>query len=242
MELSRYVFSSLREGDFNLYRGSGNGLTPILFVTAENASLGSFKRLEHEYALKAELDAAWAARPVVLCHYNDRMTLVLDDPGGEVPDRLLGQPLDTLDFLRIAIQLANALGRVHQQGLIHKDIKPVNILVDAVSGKVRLTGFGIATRAPRERQAPAPPESIAGTPAYMAPQQIGRMNRSIDSRSDLYALGMTFYQVLTGSLPFTVTDPMELIHGHIARDAVAPHERTPAVPAQLSTIVMKLSG
>ncbi len=135
MELSRYVFSSLREGDFNLYRGSGNGLTPILFVTAENASLGSFKRLEHEYALKAELDAAWAARPVVLFHYNDRMTLVLDDPGGEVPDRLLGQPLDTLDFLRIAIQLANALGRVHQQGLIHKDIKPANILVDAVSGK-----------------------------------------------------------------------------------------------------------
>lgn len=109
-----------------------------------------------------------------------------------------------------------------------------------MSGKVRLTGFGIATRAPRERQAPAPPESIAGTPAYMAPQQTGRMNRSIDSRSDLYALGMTFYQVLTGSLPFTVTDPMELIHGHIARDAVAPHERTPAVPAQLSTVVMKL--
>ncbi len=125
MELSRYVFSSLREGDFNLYRGSGNGLTPILFVTAENASLGSFKRLEHEYALKAELDAAWAARPVVLCHYNDRMTLVLDDPGGEVFDRLLGQPLDTLDFLRIAIQLANALDRLDdsRRGLHYSEIK-----------------------------------------------------------------------------------------------------------------------
>src|SRR4029077_6226714 len=123
-ELSSYVFSPLREGDTALYRGSGNGLAPILLVAAEKTSLGCVERLEHEYALKAELDAEWAARPVALTHYNDRVTLVLEDPGGAPVDRLLGRPLDVFQFLRIAIPLAGVLRRVHEQGLIHKDIKP----------------------------------------------------------------------------------------------------------------------
>ena len=171
-ELSSYVFSPLREGDIALYRGSGNGLTPILLVAAEENSLGSVERLEHEYALKAELDADWAARPVALTHNNDRITLVLEDPGGAPLDRLLGRPLDISQFLRIAIPLAGALRRVHERGLIHKDIKPANILVDAVGGGVWLMGFGIASRLPREHQAPAPPEVIAGTLAYMAPERL----------------------------------------------------------------------
>jgi serine/threonine protein kinase len=154
-ELSSYVFSPLREGDIALYRGSGNGLAPILLVAAEEPSLGCVERLEHEYALKAELDADWAARPVALAHYNDRIALVLEDPGGAPLDRLLGRPLDVSHFLRIAIPLAGALRRVHERGLIHKDIKPANILVDAASGGVWLTGFGIASRLPREHQAPA---------------------------------------------------------------------------------------
>ena len=90
---------------------------------------------------------------------------------------------------------------------------------------MRLTGFGIASRLSRERQAPEPPEVIAGTLAYMAPEQTGRMNRSIDSRSDLYALGVTFYQMLTGALPFAAADPMEWVHCHIARQPVPPNER-----------------
>ncbi|MEA2914709.1 MAG: hypothetical protein QOJ15_6790, partial [Bradyrhizobium sp.] len=108
-ELSSYVFSPLREGDIGLRRGSGEGLTPILLVTAEETSLGCIERLEHEYALKGELDADWAARPVTLTDYNDRMTLVLEDPGGAPLDRLLGRPLDVSHFLRIAIPLAGAL-------------------------------------------------------------------------------------------------------------------------------------
>jgi PAS domain S-box-containing protein len=240
MELSSYVFSPLREGEFTLYRGSGNGLAPVLLVTAEDASLGSFKRLEHEYALKAELDAAWAARPVALSRQDDRMALVLEDPGGEPLDRLLGRPLEITEFLCIAIPLAGAIRRVHERGLIHKDIKPANILVDAASGGVWLTGFGIASRLPREHRVPEPPEVIAGTLAYMAPEQTGRMNRSIDSRSDLYALGVTLYELLAGALPFTASDPMEWIHCHIARQPVPPSERMIVVPAQLSAIVMKL--
>jgi PAS domain S-box-containing protein len=239
-ELSDYVFLTLREGNIALYRGSGNGLTPILLVAAEKTSPGCVERLENEYALKSELDADWAARPVALTHDNGRMTLVLEDPGGAPLDRLLGRPLDVSRFLRIAIPLAGALRQMHARGLIHKDIKPANILVDAASGGVWLTGFGIASRLPRERQAPAPPEVIAGTLAYMAPEQTGRMNRSVDSRSDLYALGITLYEMLTGTLPFTAADPMEWVHCHIARQPAPPNERVAGVPGPLSAIVIKL--
>jgi PAS domain S-box-containing protein len=239
-ELSGYVLSPLRDGDVAVHRGSGGGLAPILLVAADESLPGCVERLEHEYALKSELDADWAARPVALTHDNGRMMLVLEDPGGTPLDRLLGRPLEISHFLRIAIPLAGVLRQVHARGLIHKDIKPANILVDAASGGVWLTGFGIASRLPREHQAPAPPEVIAGTLAYMAPEQTGRMNRSVDSRSDLYALGVTLYEMLTGQLPFAAGDPMEWVHCHIARQPVPPNERLAGLPGLLPAIVMKL--
>jgi PAS domain S-box-containing protein len=239
-ELSDYVFSSLREGDIALHRGSGNGLTPILLVAAEETSPGSVERLEHEYALKSELDADWAARPVALTHHNGRMTLVLEDPGGEPLDGLLGAPLELGRFLRLGLGIAAVLGKAHQRGLVHKDVKPAHILVNRKTGEVKLTGFGIASRLLRERQAPAPPETIAGTLPYMAPEQTGRMNRSIDARSDLYALGVTFYQLLTGALPFSASDPMDWVHCHIARKPVPPADRLQTIPASVSAIILKL--
>jgi PAS domain S-box-containing protein len=230
----------LRDGDFALYRGSGKGLPPILLVRAENASLAYLNRLQHEYTVGADLDASWAARPIELSSLRNRSALVLEDPGGTVLDRLLGQPLGITEFLRAGISLAWALRQLHARGLIHKDIKPANILVDLASGGVWLTGFGIASRLPRERPNPEPPDAIAGTLAYMAPEQTGRMNRSIDARSDLYSLGVTFYEMLTGTLPFTAADPMEWVHCHIARQPVPPDERTVGIPRALSLITLKL--
>ncbi len=178
------------------------------------------RRLEHEFSLAPELDPAWAAQPLTLTRHEGRMVLVLKDPGGQPLDRILeheqGQPLNLTRSLRIAIGLATVLGQVHRQGFIHKDIKPANVLVDD-AGNVWLTGFGIASQLPHEHQVPAPPEIIAGTLAYMAPEQTGRMNRSIDARSDLYSLGVTLYEMLTGTLPFAAADPLEWIHCHIAR-------------------------
>jgi PAS domain S-box-containing protein len=223
-----------------LYRGCGQGLPPILLVAAENSSLACLKRLEHEYALRADLDATWAAHPIELCRHRNRLALVLEDPGGTVLDRLLGQPLGITEFLRIAISLAGALRQAHARGLIHKDIKPANILVDPANGDVWLTGFGIASRLPRERPNAEPPDEIAGTLAYMAPEQTGRMNRSIDSRSDLYSVGITFYEMLTGTLPFTAADPLEWVHCHIARQPIPPDESAVETPRTLSAIVMKL--
>src|ERR1700750_1607766 len=239
-ELSGYAFSPLREGDIALYRGSGNGLAPILLVAVDESSPGCVERLQHEYALKGELYAGWAARPVSLTRYHDRLTLVLEDPGGAPVDQLLGRALAVAHFLHIAIPLAGALRQMHQRGLIHKDIKPANVLVHAAGGRVWLTGVGIASRLPGEHQCPAPLEVIAGTLAYMAPEQTGRMNRSVDSRSDLYALGVTFYEMLTGQLPFSAADPMEWVHCHVARQPVPPNERVASVPGPLSEIVMKL--
>jgi len=196
--------------------------------------------MEHEYSLRAELDPGWAIRPLALAPHKGRTMLVLTDPGGEHLDRLLGRPMELTQFLRPAVGVSAALGQLHGCGLVHKDVKPANIVVNRASGEARLTGFGIASRLPRERQSPAPPESIAGTLAYMAPEQTGRMNRSIDSRSDLYSLGVTLYQMLTGSLPFTASDPMEWVHCHIARKPVPPSERLEKIPAPISHIIMKL--
>src|SRR6202011_1175385 len=239
-DLSGYEFSPLREGDFTLCRGSGKGLAPVLLVAAEDATRGRFNRLEPQYSLKAELDAAWSARPVALSRQNDRTVLLLEDPGGDPLDRLLGRPLAMTEFLCIAIPLASAIRRVHERGLIHKDIKPANILVDVASGGVWLTGFGIASHLPCEQQVPEPPDVIDGTIAYMAPEQTGRMNRSIDSRSDLYALGITFYEMLTGTLPFTAFDPMELVHSHIARKPTPLQAKAKGIPQIVCDVIMKL--
>src|SRR5262245_11593079 len=212
----------------------------VVAPASEYPALGSLTRLEHAYALRGALDPTWAARPVALVHHQGRPVLLLEDPGGEVLERLLGHPLELTQCLRVAIGLAVALGRLHARGLIHKDIKPANILVHVGTGRVWLTGFGIASRLLRERQAPAPLEVIAGTFAYMAPEQTGRMNRSIDTRSDLYALGVTLYEMLTGTLPFTASDPLEWIHCHIARQPVPPSERVSGLPGPVAAIVLKL--
>ena len=243
---SGYVLVPLREAaDLILYRGRQHGNpSPVLAIalTAEHPSAQSLRRLEHEYSLAAELDPAWAAKPLELTRYEGRTILVLKDPGGEpldlVLDRDHGPPLDLTRVLHIAVGLSAALGQVHRRGLVHKDIKPANVFVDD-AGKVWLTGFGIASQVPRERQAPVPPEIIAGTLAYMAPEQTGRMNRSTDARSDLYSLGVTLYEMLTGHLPFAANDPVGWVHCQIARQPTPPGNRA-AVPDQLSAIVMKL--
>jgi len=244
IQLSRYVVEPLRKDEnFILYRGrSRDDASQILVLSplAEYPAPEILKRLEHEYFLREELDPTRVARPIAMARHWDRTVLVLEDPGGVPLDQLLGHALDLAFSLRLAIGLSSAIDQLHQRDIIHKDIKPANVLVNSATGRCWLTGFGIASRLPRERQAPEPPEFVAGTLAYMAPEQTGRMNRSIDSRSDLYSLGVTLYEVLTGSLPFTASDPMEWVHCHIARQPVYPNERLKTVPVTVSAILMKL--
>ncbi|MFL5025907.1 MAG: serine/threonine protein kinase, partial [Microvirga sp.] len=231
-----YVFCRREREDAN---GDRHAVLAVL-PAAEHPTPDSLHRLTHEYALKDDLDEAWAVRPLELVREHGQTMLLLEDPGGEPLDRLIGRPMAIARFLRLAIALTTALGRLHERGLIHKDLKPAHVLVKTRTGQVWLMGFGIASRLPRERQAPEAPEVIAGTLAYMAPEQTGRMNRSIDARSDLYALGVTFYQMLTGALPFTAAEPIEWVHCHIARKPIPPAERWTEVPGTVSAIIMKL--
>jgi len=243
--LSEYVLEPLRmDEEFVLYRGQHHlAETPSILLLApvsSHPSLETFKKMEHEYSLRDQLDSTWAIRPQALSQHSGETALVLEDPGGEPLDLLIQGPMEMAQFLRLAVGLTSALGRLHKQDLIHKDLKPSNVLVNSATGEVWLRGFGIASRLPRERQSPAPPEFIAGTLPYMAPEQTGRMNRSIDSRSDLYALGVTLYEMLTGSLPFSASDPMEWVHCHIARQPAPPGERLKDIPGPVSAIIMKL--
>jgi PAS domain S-box-containing protein len=241
VDLTGYELEPLHDGgDFSLYRARRpRHSVSVLALVATRTASQSMTRLEHEYGLAALLDSSWAARPLALDRRREPPMLVLDDDGGEPLHRLLGRPLELTRFLRIAVNLARVVGHVHRCGLVHKDIKPANVLVDG-NGNVRLTGFGIASQLPHEHQPPAPPEVVAGTFAYMAPEQTGRMNRSIDTRSDLYSLGVTLYEMLTGSLPFTAVDAMEWIHCHIARRPAAPRERVEGIPQAVESIVLKL--
>ncbi len=234
----------IKDEEFALYRCHARRpeMPSVLLLTpvSSRPARETLRKLEHEYSLRSELDAAWAARPLALSKYKEQQALVLEDPGGEPLDRLMQGPMEISHFLRLAIGLAVALGHLHKRELIHKDVKPGNVLVDSATGHAWLMGFGIASRLLREHQPPEPPEFIAGTLPYMAPEQTGRMNRSIDSRSDLYAFGVTLYEMLTGSRPFTASDPMGWVHCQIARQPMPPHERLKSAPGSVSAIIMRL--
>jgi PAS domain S-box-containing protein len=245
VEMSEYVRECLREDEeFILYRARASAaeVPSVLLLTPASIypRLESLKKIEHEYSLCHDFDITWAVRPLAFSEFNGQKALVLEDPGGEFLHRLIQGPMELKQFLRIAIGLSTALGQLHNRSVIHKDLKPSNVLVDAATGHAWLTGFGIASRLPRERQSPGPPEFIAGTLPYMAPEQTGRMNRSIDLRSDLYALGVTLYEMLTGSLPFIASDPMDWVHCHIARQPTPPDVQLKHIPRMLSSIIMKL--
>ena len=244
LDLTKNGFETLRrDEEFVLYRGRHiDTASQILLLSpaAVNPSPIILRRIENEYSLREELDPTWSARPMAVARHLDRTVLVLEDPGGLPLDQVVGQPLELGFSLRVAIGLNNASRHLHERGIVHKDIKPANVLIDSATGQVWLMGFGIASRLPHEPKTSEPPEFLEGTLAYMAPEQTGRMNRAVDYRSDLYSIGVTLYQMLTGSLPFKASDPMEWVYCHIARKPEPPSERLGNVPAGLSAIVMKL--
>ncbi|AEF99558.1 PAS domain S-box protein [Methylomonas methanica] len=229
-------------GDLHIYQACRtlDGLPVLLKMpSAARPAPVLLRRLEHELEMARDLDSSRIARPLALERQAGNAALVLAQGPVKTLASLLDSPLNVPTFLRIAIGITDALAEIHRHELVHKDIKPEHVLLDDAD-HVWLTGLGIASRLPRERQAPEPPEIIDGTLAYMAPEQTGRMNRSIDSRSDLYALGITFYQMLTGVLPFTGNDPMEWVHSHIARQPISPNQRVGGLPEPMSNMVMKL--
>ncbi|MDI3288690.1 ATP-binding sensor histidine kinase [Polyangium sp. 15x6] len=198
------------------------------------------ERLKNEYEIGRKLDIPAVAKPLALETLEGMPALITEDSGCESLCRLLRAPMGVEQFLPLAVAIAQAVAEVHGQNLVHKDLKPANILVNVKAGEVKIADFGIASRLPREPQAAQPLRLIEGSLPYISPEQTGRMNRGIDNRSDLYSLGVTFYEMLTGRLPFQATDPLEWVHCHIARSPSPPREVVPSVPEALSAIVMRL--
>jgi len=209
-------------------------------LQAEYPPLDEIARFKREYSIASEIDSSGIVKPLALIPAQNGYALVLEDFGGESLHGFMERRrVDINLFLEIALQLVRTVGDLHQHNIIHKDIKPHNIIRNSRTGVVKLTDFGIASRLSHERQELLSPVQLEGTLAYMSPEQTGRMNRPIDYRTDFYSLGVTFYEMLTGRLPFLATDPVELIHSHIAKRALAPHSLHPRVPQVVSELVMK---
>ena len=197
-----------------------------------------FKR---EYEITQNINLAGVVDVYSLENHQHCWVMVLEDFGGYSLDRLMQREEFTLtEFLPIAIEIVSILGQVHQQHIIHKDINPSNIVFNRTTGCLKLIDFGISTVLTRENPTFRNPNVLEGTLAYISPEQTGRMNRAIDYRTDFYSLGVTFYQLLTGQLPFPTEDAMELVHCHIARLPSPPHAYKPDIPQTISAIVLKL--
>lgn len=233
-----------------IYRGIREfDLLPVTIELLRNPfpSTDELLKLQHKYNMGKDLDLPHIIKTLALEPYQNSSALISADCGGvSLADYLKqvgafgSQPQTLIAFLQIAIQLTDALDGLYRQRIIHKDIKPANILIHPQTQQIQLIDFSISSLLPKETQEIKSANMLIGTLAYMAPEQTGRMNRGIDYRSDFYALGVTCYELLTGQLPFVTTDPMELVHCHLAKPPVPIDRINPNIPPILSEIVSKL--
>ncbi len=221
--------------------GPASRLVLVKTPAQPNPALEALARLEREFAVAGRLAGLESVlQPLGIERPPEGPALILEDFDGLPLRRLVGTPFGPGRFLRLACRLAAAVGDVHGRKVIHKDLRPENILVRPEDDAVKLTGFGIASLLPEERSKIASADRLEGALAYLSPEQTGRMNRMVDYRSDFYSLGVIFYELLTGGLPFRASDSLGWVHCHIAFEPQAPRDLLPAVPAALSDIVMLL--
>ena len=224
---------------------------PVIIKVMRNEypSFSEISRFRYQYTITKNLHIPGIIQSYSLENYRNAYALVMEDYGGvslhEEMDRW--ESLNTRNkpdfinlFFHIAIQIATTLDQLHRHQIIHKDIKPANILIHPTTTEVKLTDFSIASLLPKEIPNQTNPNQLEGTLAYISPEQTGRMNRAIDYRSDFYSLGVTFFEILSGSLPFSLVDPIELIYAHIAKQPPSLSSFNPKIPLVLEGIVSKL--
>ncbi|HET7504204.1 MAG TPA: AAA family ATPase [Kofleriaceae bacterium] len=198
-------------------------------------------RLGHELAILEAIRSSRVIRAFEVGVLGDEVMMVVEDVGGESLDRYLARArFSVIDTLGLALGVVAALRDIHAAGIIHRDVTPNNIVFNAATGETRLIDFDIATAWRTDHNGFVSPRTLEGTLHYMAPEQTGRMNRATDSRADLYAFGVTLFELLTGRLPFVETDVLSIVHAHLAVRPPAPHTIDPAVPLPVSAIAMKL--
>lgn len=225
-----------------LYRGVTNqDKRPVIIkvIQGKYPSIEDITNLRQECKILKSI----AHKGVIKCYkmedYKNNLALILEDFGGQPLSQLLQNQQPLNEFLTIAISLAEILIQIHKVPIIHKNIKTSNIFINPKTKQVKLTGFSSAITLTTEQQTISKTKLLESSLAYISPEQTGRMNRSLDYRTDFYSLGITFYELLTGIVPFTTTDPIELVHCHIAKQPVQPSEKR-EIPKAVSNIVMKL--
>lgn len=241
-----------------VYRGIRETDGQAVVIKLLNNPMPNFNELvqfRNQYTIAKNLNLPSIVKPLSLEAYGNSYALIMEDFGGvSLSDYLKGdpqQPADTdpnqshkilplADFLNLALQITDILHYLSQKRVIHKDIKPANILINPDSKQVKITDFSIASLLPKETQEISNPQILEGTLPYLSPEQTGRMNRGIDYRSDFYSLGVTCYELLTGQLPFISQEPMELVHCHLAKQPIPAAQINPEIPLVLSEIVSKL--
>ncbi|AFY44872.1 ATP-binding sensor histidine kinase [Nostoc sp. PCC 7107] len=238
-KISLQLYAGSRTQVYRAIRESDQLPVVIKLLTSEYPSFSELLQLRNQYTISKNLHITGIIQPLSLETYNNGYILVMADTGGiSLREYIQSNTLTLAEFLTIAIELTTSLHELHQNRVIHKDIKPANILIHPQTKQVQLIDFSIASLLPKETQEIKSPNVLEGTLAYISPEQTGRMNRAIDYRSDYYSLGVTFYELLTGELPFDSNDPMELVHCHLAK---IPHEvKSAEIPQVLSDIVLKL--
>ncbi|MEH2057506.1 MAG: AAA family ATPase [Nostoc sp.] len=246
IKLSNYqIIELIHEGiKTSVYRATRNKdgkLVVIKVLKTEYPELKDIAAFKHEYELIKNLDISGVVQAHSLEKYNNGLAIVLENFDGTSLYKVIeADKIKLIYFLKIGIQITQALGELHQNYIIHKDIKPQNIIVNLETHQVKIIDFSISSLLFQEKPKFGNPDLLEGTLAYMSPEQTGRMNRSVDYRTDFYSLGVTFYEMLTGQLPFQVTDPMELVHCHIARQPITIDQLIPEIPQVISAIIMKL--
>lgn len=240
-QIKKKIYESVRT---EIYRGlkiSGN--QPVVLKTLKNRypTPSEVNRLKQEYNLLKEISCPAVINVSALEQFGNSPVMVTEDFGGEPLTHFLNNQQHSLnELLELAARITGFLGEIHSFGIIHKDINPANIVWNPGKDQLKIIDFGISTQLSRENLAVRNPERVEGTLGYISPEQTGRMNRALDYRTDLYSLGVTFYQMFTGRMPFESIDALELVHCHIAKMPVPLYEIDPRIPVSLSRIVMKL--
>ncbi|HEY9834742.1 MAG TPA: AAA family ATPase, partial [Stenomitos sp.] len=245
IKISGYqITEELHKSAYSLvYRGCREDNQPVILKMLRQAypSPEEIARFQREYEVTRSFNLIGVVDVYNLERDHNRWLMILEDFGGQSLDRLkLAGKLALIDFLILAIEVTDILGQIHKRYIIHKDINLSNIVFNPTTRQVKLIDFGISTALSRENSTFRNPNLLEGTLAYISPEQTGRMNRAIDYRTDFYSLGVTFYELLTGQLPFPIQDALELVHCHIAKQPTLPHEHKANIPPFVSEIVLKL--
>jgi len=242
------IYESSKTLVYRAIRESDQHSVIIKRLKSEYPTLSELVQFRHQYTLAKSLNLPGVVQPYSLENYRNSLVLVMEDSGISLKQEMkrwsngrMGETTDGIQaFLHIAQQIAQILEGLYNHRIIHKDIKPENLLIDPITRQVKLTDFSIASRLPKQKQEIQHPDVLQGTLLYMSPEQTGRMNRGIDYRSDFYSLGVTFYYLLTGQLPFTSQDPMELVHYHLAKTPTPPIKLVPTIPPMVNALILKL--